>query len=76
MTAGRYGLAVWAVLAFSVGLALVLILIGLLVVYGERIGAKRFGGRKWARYVGRWLPVVGAVAVIAIGLWLTRLHLG
>lgn len=75
VTAGRYGLAVWAVLAFSAGLALVLILIGLLVVYGERAGAKKFAGRKWARYVGRWLPVVGAVAVIAIGLWLTKVHL-
>lgn len=75
VTAGRFGLAVWAVLAFSVGLASVLILIGLSVVWGGRAGAKRFGGRKWFRYVSRWLPVVGAALVIVIGLWLVRINL-
>ncbi|MBO0696811.1 MAG: hypothetical protein J2P46_00315 [Zavarzinella sp.] len=75
VTAGRFGLAVWAVLAFSVGLASVLILIGLSVVWGGRAGAKRFGGRKWFRYVSRWLPVVGAALVVVIGLWLVRINL-
>ena len=75
VTAGRYGLAVWAVLAFSVGLASVLILVGLSVVWGGRAGARRFGGRTWFRYVSRWLPVVGAALVVAIGLWLVRINL-
>ena len=75
VTAGRFGLAVWAVLAFSVGLAAVLILIGLSVVWGGRAGARRFGGRSWFRYVSRWLPVVGAALVIVIGLWLVRINL-
>ena len=75
VTAGRYGLAVWAVLAFSVGLASVLILIGLSVVWGGRFGASRFGGRTWFRYVARWLPVIGAALVVVIGLWLVRINL-
>ena len=75
VTAGRYGLALWAVLAFSVGLAVVLILIGLSVVWGGRAGASRFGGRRWFPLVARWLPVVGAALVVAIGLWLVKINL-
>ena len=75
VTAGRYGLAVWAVLAFSVGLAAVLILIGLSVVWGGRLGASAFGGRGWFRIVSKWLPIVGAALVIVIGLWLCRINL-
>lgn len=75
VTAGRYGLALWAVLAFSVGLAAVLVLIGLSVVWGGRAGASRFGGRGWFRLVSKWLPVVGAGLVVAIGLWLVRINL-
>jgi len=75
VTAGRYGLAVWAVLAFSLGLASVLILLGLSVVWGGRMGASRFGGTKWFRVVSKWLPIVGAALVIAIGLWLCKIHL-
>jgi len=75
VTAGRYGLAVWAVLAFSVGLAAVLILIGLSVVWGGRLGASAFGGRGWFRVVAKWLPIVGAALVIVIGLWLCKINL-
>ena len=75
VTAGRYGLALWAVLAFSVGLAAVLILIGLSVVWGGRAGASTFGGRGWFRLVSRWLPVVGAALVVVIGLWLVKINL-
>ena len=75
VTAGRYGLAVWAVLAFSVGLAAVLILIGLSVVWGGRLGARKFGGRGWFRVVAKWVPIVGAALVIAIGLWLCKINL-
>jgi nickel/cobalt transporter (NicO) family protein len=75
VTAGRYGLALWAVLAFSVGLACVLILIGLSVVWGGRAGASKFGGRGWFRLVSKWLPVVGAALVVVIGLWLVKINL-
>jgi ABC-type nickel/cobalt efflux system permease component RcnA len=75
VTAGRYGLAVWAVLAFSVGLASILILIGLSVVWSGRIGAKAFRGRSWFRVAIKWLPIVGAAFVVLIGLWLVRLNL-
>jgi ABC-type nickel/cobalt efflux system permease component RcnA len=75
VTAGRYGLAVWAVLAFSVGLASVLILIGLSVVWGGRLGGRAFGGRGWFRVVSKWLPIVGAALVIVIGLWLCKINL-
>jgi ABC-type nickel/cobalt efflux system permease component RcnA len=75
VTAGRYGLALWAVLSFSVGLAIVLILIGLSVVWGGRAGASRFGSRGWFSTLSRWLPVVGAALVVVIGLWLVKSNL-
>ncbi|HEX3149949.1 MAG TPA: hypothetical protein VHR66_17865, partial [Gemmataceae bacterium] len=75
VTAGRYGLAIWAVLAFSFGLAILLIAIGLSVVWGSRAGANKFGNRAWFRVVTKWLPIVGAALVVAIGLGLVRLNL-
>jgi ABC-type nickel/cobalt efflux system permease component RcnA len=75
VTAGRYGLALWAVLAFSVGLAAVLILVGLSVVWGGRAGASRFRGRGWFRLVSKWLPIVGAALVAVIGVWLVKINL-
>jgi nickel/cobalt exporter len=75
VTAGRYGLALWAVLAFSVGLAAVLILIGLSVVWGSRAGAGRYRDRSWFPLVSRWLPIAGAALVVLIGLWLVKMNL-
>ena len=75
VTAGRYGLALWAVLAFSFGLAVVLIVIGLSVVWGGRAGASRFRGRAWFRVVSKWLPIVGAALVVVIGLAMMKLNL-
>jgi len=75
VTAGRYGLALYAVLAFSIGLASVLILIGLGVVWSSRAGSKRFGGKNWFRVVAKWLPIVGAAFVVVIGLWLVKANL-
>jgi ABC-type nickel/cobalt efflux system permease component RcnA len=74
VTAGRYGLALWAVLAFSVGLALVLIVIGLSVVWGARIGTARFG-RRYLPALAKWLPIIGAALVVVIGLWLVEVNL-
>jgi ABC-type nickel/cobalt efflux system permease component RcnA len=75
VTAGRYGMALWTVLAFSFGLASILILIGLSVVWGGRLGGSTFRGRSWFRFVSKWLPLVGAAMVIAIGIWLMRANL-
>jgi nickel/cobalt transporter (NicO) family protein len=75
VTAGRYGLAIWAVLAFSFGLAVLLIAIGLSVVWGSRAGASRFGDRRWFRVAMKWLPIVGAALVVVIGLGLVRINL-
>lgn len=53
-------------LAFSAGLAFVLIAIGVLVVTSKRFAGGRFGeGRLF-----RALPVVSAVLIIGLGLWL------
>jgi nickel/cobalt exporter len=71
----QFWLALPVVLAFSVGLASVLILIGLSVVYAGRVGKSRFGERRWFKRVFnertlRWLPVFGAAVVVALGLFL------
>lgn len=62
----RLGLGILGLLAFSAGLASVLIVIGVLVVK-----AKGFAGSHWgeSRFV-RALPLVSAVVVTCLGLWL------
>lgn len=66
----QFWLALPIVLAFSVGLSLVLILLGLSVVYSSRIGSSRWGQRTWFKRVVQWMPIVGAVIVVAIGLFM------
>jgi nickel/cobalt exporter len=63
---GEVWLALAVVLAFSAGLAAVLVLIGILVVH-----AKGFAGSRWGegRFV-RALPTISAVVVTLLGLWL------
>jgi ABC-type nickel/cobalt efflux system permease component RcnA len=63
---GEIWLALAVVLAFSAGLAAVLVLIGILVVH-----AKGFAGSRWGegRFV-RALPTLSAVVVTLLGLWL------
>jgi ABC-type nickel/cobalt efflux system permease component RcnA len=59
-------LAVPLLIAFSLGLAGVLVLIGILVVY-----AKRFADARWeqSRLI-KALPIVSAVLIIALGMWI------
>lgn len=66
VSAHRLWLALPLLLAFSAGLAAVLIVIGIAVVY-----LKDFAGSRWGtgRLV-RALPVVSAVLVTVLGLWL------
>jgi ABC-type nickel/cobalt efflux system permease component RcnA len=71
---GQFWLALPIVLAFSIGLAAVLVLIGLSVVYAKRIGSSRWSERRWFKTVFnertvRVIPVLGAVIVAAIGLF-------
>ncbi len=70
----QFWLALPVVLAFSIGLASVLIVIGLTVVYAGRLGQSRLGERAWFRTIfnertRRIMPVVGAALVMVIGLF-------
>ena len=62
----RIWLVLPAVLAFSAGLAVVLVLIGVLVVQVPRFVEARGGSGRLTRS----LPMVSAIAVILVGLWL------
>jgi ABC-type nickel/cobalt efflux system permease component RcnA len=68
IAAGRLGFAVPILLAFSVGLAAVLVMLGVGVVMAHRAGATRFGEKRWFRL----LPVVSAGILVVMGLWLCR----
>ncbi len=70
----QFWLALPIVLAFSVGLASVLVFIGLSIVYAGRIGQSRWGKRRWFKFVFneraiRVMPVVGAVLIVAFGMF-------
>jgi ABC-type nickel/cobalt efflux system permease component RcnA len=62
----QFWLALPLVLAFSAGLAGVLVAIGIVVVK-----ARRFAGSRWGEggFV-RALPIISAILVAALGLWL------
>jgi ABC-type nickel/cobalt efflux system permease component RcnA len=59
---GRAGLGLALLAAFSIGLAATLSAVGLGLVYGRNIIERRGGGQRLA-----FLPVLGAVALIALG---------
>jgi ABC-type nickel/cobalt efflux system permease component RcnA len=63
---GLLWLAVPLLLAFSAGLASVLVLVGLLVVHMRRFAESRLGEGRFIRA----LPVASAVAIIVVGFWL------
>jgi ABC-type nickel/cobalt efflux system permease component RcnA len=66
VSAHRMGLALQLLLAFSAGLAAVLILIGVLVVRVKGFAGSRWGGS----LVFQLLPLVSAILVTGLGLWL------
>ncbi|MFO0848681.1 MAG: hypothetical protein U0871_09025 [Gemmataceae bacterium] len=68
LTRGRVGLAIPLLLAFSLGLAAVLIALGVGVVYANRAGGRRFGDQRWFKL----LPVVSAIVLVALGVWFVR----
>ena len=68
MAQGRIGFAIPLLIAFSTGLALVLVLLGVGVVYANRAGGRRFAGQRWFRY----LPIASAVILMILGIWFLR----
>ena len=61
----RVGFGLFLIVAFSVGLAAVLIAIGLLMVYARRLMA-RFQGD--SRLITRWLPLTSSAVITVLGL--------
>ncbi len=64
----RIGFGLFLITAFSVGLAAVLVAIGLFMVYAKRFVAARLGQRT---SVSRYLPLVSSSFMVVIGVGLT-----
>jgi ABC-type nickel/cobalt efflux system permease component RcnA len=62
----RFWLVLPAILAFSAGLAIVLVAIGIVVVQVPRFVESRWGNGR----IIRALPIVSAIVVTLMGLWL------
>ena len=63
---GQLALALPVLVAFSAGLAGVLVLVGVLVVHARGFAQSRWGEGRLARA----LPVLSAVVITALGAWL------
>lgn len=66
----RLHLAFPLLLAFSLGLALVLVAVGMGVVYSKRWTSQFLKERGWAQRVVRVLPIFSAMLITALGLWM------
>ena len=64
----RIGLGLLLIVAFSVGLAAVLIAVGMLMVYARQF-MSRFHGE--GRIVTRWLPLTSSAFIVLVGVGLT-----
>jgi ABC-type nickel/cobalt efflux system permease component RcnA len=71
---GRVGLGLLLLLAFSLGLAGVLMATGMIVLYAKRVFPKRAGAGQspWMA----WVPVGSAAVVTVVGMVLTGVALG
>jgi nickel/cobalt exporter len=67
LSLGRLAFGLVLITAFSVGLAAVLILIGLLMVYARHAMA-RFQGE--GTLVTRWLPLASSAIMAVLGIWI------
>jgi nickel/cobalt exporter len=67
LSLGRLAFGLVLITAFSVGLAAVLILIGLLMVYARQAMA-RFQGE--GAVVTRWLPLASSAVMAVLGIWI------
>jgi ABC-type nickel/cobalt efflux system permease component RcnA len=74
MALGRVGLGLLLLVSFSVGLALVLMAIGMVVLYAKNLLPVR--KRNPHNPVFRWLPVVSAAVVMMAGMVMTGVSLG
>lgn len=68
IAAGKLTLALPLLFAFSFGLAGVLVLLGLTVVFATRASGRRYGESTWFRS----LPIISAMALVFVGFWLCR----
>ncbi|MGA8026020.1 MAG: sulfite exporter TauE/SafE family protein [Bryobacteraceae bacterium] len=71
---GRVALGLLLLVSFSLGLALVLMMIGILVLYAKNLLPER--KRTAGSPLFRWLPVASAAAVMIVGLVMTGVSLG
>ncbi len=70
ISAGRLSLGVPLLLAFSAGLAGVLVALGISVVGARNWAVARWGGGERLGKLFRVLPLVSAAVITALGLWL------
>jgi nickel/cobalt exporter len=68
----RVGLGLVLLVSFSLGLAIVLMGIGVLVIYAKNLLPERTGRNPFFR----WMPVVSATIVLVLGLLMTGVSLG
>jgi ABC-type nickel/cobalt efflux system permease component RcnA len=68
LSLGRIGFGLVLIVAFSLGLAAVLIATGILVVYARRLMARVQGE---GLLITRWLPLTSAAVIIVVGLGMT-----
>ena len=73
---GRVGFGLLLIVAFSVGLAAVLVGIGLLVVWARRLAARVDRAGVEGPLVRRWLPVTSAAVITLSGVVITVQALG
>jgi ABC-type nickel/cobalt efflux system permease component RcnA len=73
---GRVGLGLLLIVAFSVGLAAVLIAIGIVVVYARGLVARLDRTRVERPLVHRWLPLASAAVITVSGVVITVQALG
>ena len=71
---GRVGLGLVLLVSFSLGLALVLMSIGVLVLYAKKLIPER--SRNASHPVLRYVSILSPVAVILIGMLMTGVSLG
>lgn len=65
---GRLGFAFPLLVAFSLGLGLVLVALGVAVVHAHRAGQSWFKDSRWFKL----LPVVSAALLVGVGFWLCK----
>jgi nickel/cobalt transporter (NicO) family protein len=68
----RVGLGLVLLVSFSLGLAIVLMGIGVLVIYAKNLLPERTGANPFFR----WMPVASAAVVLVLGLLMTGVSLG